>query len=396
MRILATSLLAIAAAIYLATLNRDGGWGYVNAAAEAAMVGAIADWFAVTALFRHPLGLPIPHTAIIPRRKASLGASLQEFVADNFLRAEIVTDRLRQAQVSRRLGAWLSTERHAERLVRSGSHVVAHGLQRVSSDDVAALVTEAIVPRLEAEELAPVVGQLLAEVVDDGAHVGLIDLVMGELERWLGANAHEIAALVEERAPWWTPQWLDERVSTRLHAEAVAFVRDIASHRQHPARASLDRWLTTLAHDLQHDPETRERAERLKRRLVTQPQVISTFIALWDALKAALAEALRDDEGLLRRRAVEEVRAFGDKLQTDERLTHRLDELVAEVAAYAVENYGDELATVISATVERWDGVETARRIELHVGRDLQFIRINGTLVGGLAGLVIHTLSHLG
>ncbi len=395
MRVVATSLLVLAAIVYVLTLDADGAWGYVNAASEAAMVGAIADWFAVTALFKHPLGLPIPHTAIIPKRKESLGESLQEFVVDNFLQPQIVRERIQAAHVSARVGEWLADPNHAERLVRSGSQIVAHGIDRVTTDDVAAMVTEVIVPRLAAEELSPTIGQLIGEVVDDGAHAGLVDLMTEELHRWLLSNRDEVAEIVEQRAPWWTPQWVDERVSTRLHAEAVAWVAEVRDDRDHRARHALDGWLRDLSRDLQHDPDTQERAERLKLRLLDQPQLTSTAISLWTSLKSVLSETLQDDKGLFRRRAVEEVQRLGARLSTDSRIAARLDDLAADVASYTVEHHGGELATVISATVNRWDGVETAQRIELHVGRDLQFIRINGTVVGGLAGLVIHTLSHL-
>ena len=395
MRALALSLLLLAAVVYVLTLDRDGALGYVNAAAEAAMVGAIADWFAVTALFRHPLGLPIPHTAIIPRRKESLGESLQEFVAENFLREDVVRERITSARPSLRAGAWLGEGRHAERLVTEGSRAVAGGLALVKADDVSAVVREALIPRLLQEPLSPVVGQLLAQVVREDAHAGMVDLVLAELHRWLLVNEHEVTEIVGQRAPWWTPQWVDERVSVRLHAEAVSWVKEIHDDRHHRAREALDRWLVELADDLEHDPATQERAERLKERFLTQPQVATTSVALWDALRRALIGSLEDEDGLLRRRAVHEVRALGARLQDDEVLAARVDTLVADAASYVVENYGSEVATVISATVNRWDGKETADRIELHVGRDLQFIRINGTVVGGLAGLTIHAISRL-
>ena len=395
MRVVATSLLVVAAVVYVLTRDLEGGWGYVNAAAEAAMVGAIADWFAVTALFRHPLGLPIPHTAIIPRRKASLGASLQEFVTENFLRADVVRERLVSAELARRGGAWLAEGDHAERLVREGSRVTAHALSRVSPDDVAALVREAIVPRLDDEPLAPVAGRLLSEVLAERAHVSLVDLVLDELSAWLEENADEVVAIVGERAPWWTPQWLDDRVATRLHLEAVQWVGEIRRNGDHRARHALDGWLTRLGQDLETDPDTQEKFERLKSRMLSQPQVTATAIALWDALRKALVGSLRDEDGLLRRRALEELRVLAERLQSDDVLQERIDRNAADAGAYLVEHYGSEVATIISATVDRWDGVETAQKVELHVGRDLQFIRINGTVVGGLAGLVIHTLSHL-
>ncbi len=393
MKALALSLLVLAAVVYLFTRDRDGVLGYVNAGAEAAMVGAIADWFAVTALFRHPMRIPIPHTAIIPKRKESLGASLQEFVAENFLREEVVRERVATTRVAARVGAWLGEDEHAQRLVDIGSRVVADGLGRVKESDVAAVVQEAIIPRMLDEPLSPMAGQLLGEVVRDGAHVGAVDLGLTELHRWLSSNAHEVTSLVGQRAPWWTPLWLDDRVAVRIHTEMVEWVAEIRDTPDHQARAALDRWLATLAEDLQHDPATQARAERLKDRLLTQPQVATTSVAIWEALRRALVGSLEDPEGLVRRRAVEELQSLGERLTTDEALGARVDGVLADVAAYAVTHYGHELATVISATVNRWDGKETAERIELHVGRDLQFIRINGTVVGGLAGLVIHAVA---
>jgi len=395
MRRIALSLLVFAAIVYVATRDRDGFLGYVNAGAEASMVGAIADWFAVTALFRHPLRLPIPHTAIIPNRKQALGESLQEFVADNFLNEQVVRERIESVGVSRRVGAWLADERHSRRVVGEASRALADGLRYVKEEDVAAVVREALIPKLLEEHLSPMVGHLLAEIVDDHAHTGLVDLATVELHRWLVDNQREITALVGERAPWWTPQWLDERVSSRLHAEIIEWVAEIRDHPDHHARMAFDRLLIKLAHDLQHDEATRERAERLKHRLLTQPQVATTSVALWDALRRALIASLQEEDGLLRRRAAEELVALGERLMTDEALGARFDAMLSDLAAYVVNNYGREVATIISETVNRWDGKETADRIELHVGRDLQFIRINGTVVGGLTGLVIHTFSML-
>ncbi|MGH3474493.1 MAG: DUF445 domain-containing protein [Aeromicrobium sp.] len=393
MKSLALSLLLLAAVVYVLTRDRDGVLGYVNAGAEAAMVGAIADWFAVTAIFRHPLRLPIPHTAIIPKRKESLGASLQEFVAENFLREDVVRERITTTKVAARAGGWLNDGDHARRLVDIGARVLSDGLGRVKESDVAALVEEAIIPRMLDEELSPMAGQLLGEIVRDGAHVGAVDLALTELHRWLSANEEEVTSLVGQRAPWWTPIWLDDRVSARIHTELIEWIAEIRDTPDHQAREALDRWLSQLAHDLEHDPATQQRAERLKVRLLTQPKVATTSIAIWDALRRALVGSLEDQDGLVRRRAVDELRALGSRLMTDEALGERVDGVLADVAAYVVDHYGNDLATIISATVNRWDGQETAERIELHVGRDLQFIRINGTVVGGLAGLVIHAVS---
>ncbi len=392
MRTVATGLLLLAAVVYVVTHGQDGWTGYVNAAAEAAMVGAVADWFAVTALFRHPLGVPVPHTAIIPRKKQMLGESLQEFVTDNFLHEDVVRARLADARVSERAGAWLAQPEHAQRLVEVGARVTADALARVKPDDVRAVVDAAIVPRLREEELGTVAGQLLESVLADDAHRGLVDLALAELERWLVDHAGDVAAIIEQRAPTWTPQWLDRRVAGWAQEQAVEWVRDIVRDPQHRVRRALDGYLATLADDLQHDPATRERAERLKARVLDQPQVTVTAVRLWDALRRALVEALEQPDGPLRARAVAELTALGERLSSDAGFAQRADALLADGASYVVDRYGHELASIISATVDRWDGRETAERIELHVGRDLQFIRINGTVVGGLVGLLIHAI----
>ncbi len=395
MRTLATGLLVFAAIVYFLTRGSEGFLGYVNAGAEASMVGAIADWFAVTALFKHPLGLPVPHTAIIPKRKESLGASLQDFVAENFLNEEVVRERVTSARVSAQVGAWLGEPGHAEKVIDVGSKALADGLARVKRDDVAAVVREAIIPRLLDEPLAPAAGQLLAEVVADRAHVGAVDLMLTELHLWLDRNADNVQALVGQRAPWWSPVWLDERVALWVHGELLRWIAEIRDSPRHLARRALDDWLAQLADNLQHNPATQQRAEHLKQRVLAQEKVIDTSIALWDALRRALIASLEDDQGLLRERAIQEVHGIGRTMVEDEGVAARMDGLLADGAAYVVNNYGSQIATVISATVNRWDGRETAQRIELHVGRDLPCMRITATVVGGLAGVVIHALSHV-
>ena len=392
MRTLAVALLLLAAVVYLLTRGDGGLLGFVNAGAEASMVGAIADWFAVTALFRHPLGLPVPHTALIPRRKDELGRSLQEFVTENFLQEAVIRERLEAARLSRRVGAWLIEERHARRVADEVASVVRVGLERVGDEDVVALVEAAVLPRFREEPVSPVAGSLLQEVVRDGAHHGLVDLALDEAHRWLVLNEETFVDIVGERAPWWSPPALNDRVTHRLHLEAVAWVQEIRGDPRHHARVALDDALAQLADDLLHDEATQGRMERLKDRVLSHPQLMVTATSLWQAFRRALVASLEDPEGPLRRRAVEELVRFGTRLQQDAELRGRVDGYVADLVVFAVDRYGDELTAVITATVDRWDGREAAERIELHVGRDLQFIRINGTIVGGLVGVVIHAV----
>ncbi len=393
MRTLAVSLLAFAAVVFVLTLDRRGFWGFVNAGAEASMVGAIADWFAVTALFKHPLGLPIPHTALIPRRKDDLGRGLQEFVGENFLQEQIIRDRVTAATVSERGAVWLSDPVHARRVVDEVADIAAIGLDRVRDNHIVELVEAVLVPRFREEPIAPLLGSFVTEAVRDNLHRGVVDLGLEELHDWLVDNPDTFAEVLTERAPWWAPDRLNTAVTARLHLEAVRWLADIRDDPHHRARVAFDSMLETLGHDLLHDPATQQRAEGLKNRLLDHPQFAQTSISLWQGLRNALLAALRDPSGPVRQRLETELLAFATRLREDAGLRARLDGLVADAAVFVVSRYGAELTAVITHTIERWDGKEAARRIELHVGRDLQFIRINGTIVGGLVGVLIHTLT---
>jgi uncharacterized membrane-anchored protein YjiN (DUF445 family) len=379
--------------VYIATLDYEASsfLGFVNAGAEASMVGAIADWFAVTALFKHPLGLPIPHTALVPRRKDELGRGLEEFFGENFLQEDIIRDRVAAATISRRLGEWLSDPVNARRVVDEVADVASIALSRVKDDHIVELVESMLVPRFREEPIAPLLGTFVVEVVRDDLHHGVVDLALEELHRWLVENPDTFAAVLSERAPWWAPPRLNEAVTTKIHSEAIRWLADIRDDPNHHAREALDSMLAQLGQDLLFNEDTQARAEGLKMRLLDHPQFSATGISLWKALRRALLGALREPQGALRARLQREGSAFAERLTVDEELRGRLDGLAADAAVFAVERYGAELTTVITHTIERWDGQEAARRIELHVGRDLQFIRINGTIVGGLVGLLIHT-----
>ena len=393
MRAVALGLLLLAALVFVLTHDRDGFWGFVNAGAEASMVGAIADWFAVTALFRHPLGLPIPHTALIPRRKDELGRGLEEFVGENFLSEEVVRERVLGARVSSRVGDWLVEPDNSRRVAEEAAEVVGVALSKVRDEHVRSLVEDALVPRFREEPISPLLGNLLAESMRDDLHHGLVALALEELHGWLVDNPDPVTEVIGERAPWWAPPSINDRVTSRIHLELVRWVADIRDQPRHRARAALDSMLRQLAEDLQHDEGTMARTEALKERLLDRPQVIATAISLWEALRHALTDSLDDPEGAVRLRMRTELERFARRLVDEPARRERLDGLAADAVVFAVERYGSELTQVITHTIERWDGREAAERIELHVGRDLQFIRINGTIVGGLVGVLIHTVS---
>ena len=393
MRIVATGLLVLMAVIYVLTHGRDGFWGYVNAASEAGMVGAIADWFAVVALFRHPLGLPIPHTALVRRRKDELGDSLEQFVSDNFLTPEVLREKILDARVMLRLGDWLAEPENAERVVREASPFLRRLVDRVDEHELRSLVDNVLIPRVRREDLSPLAGHLLERVVDEGAHHGLVDLGARELHAWLALHQDEVEAIVRSRAPQWAPTWVNDQVTRRVYQEVLRWARDIKDDPQHNVRAAIDSYLAELGRDLQDDPRTADRFERLKERLLDHPQVSDTAVRLGETLRSSILEALDDPAGHLRTRMETELRAFGRRLQEDADLRARLEEWTADTVVSLVARYGPELTSVISGTIRRWDAAEASDKIELHVGRDLQFIRLNGTVVGALVGLVIHTVS---
>ncbi len=399
MKAFATALLVAAAVVYVvASRAEDGGpaWvGYVRAAAEAAMVGALADWFAVTALFRRPLGLPIPHTAIIPTRKDQLGAGLGDFVGTNFLSEAVVRDRLRSVGVAARVGAWLTNPDHARRVTDEAATALRGAIEVLSDDDVRAVLEQALLPRLLEAPVGPPLGRLLTRVVEDRAHEGVLQLAIDQVNRWLAENEDVVVDAVARQAPAWSPRFVDEAVAMRVYREVVRVAGEVQRDIEHPLRRSVDRFLAQTGRDLQDDLETIHRAEQLKAGLLAHPAVRAAAGDLAGSVRAALLEAVANPDGELRRRASAGVASFGDRLSSDDRLRAKVDGWLEDAAAHLVTTYRDELTATITETVNRWDGEETARKVELAVGRDLQFIRINGTLVGGLAGIGIHALTQL-
>lgn len=395
MRTLATALFVLAIVVFVLTIHRGGAWGYVNATAEAAMVGALADWFAVTALFRHPLGLPIPHTALVPRKKDTFAKSLEDFVSGHFLTGEAARERFLASDATSRFGHWLADPANADRVVVHGASLASRAMDHVTDGEIREIVAHSVLPRLVNEPVAPLAGALLEQVVEDDVHRRLVDLVVVEAYEWLLDNPDTFASVVGERAPTWTPLWVNSMVVDRLHTEALKWVGDVRDDPRHRMRLAVDDLLRDLARNLREDPATMARAEELKTTFLEHPQTIETGMDLWGILRRTLVDALDEPDGRLRRRVHTELVALGERLQSDPELRARVDRRVGDAVAGLVDTYGAELVPVISQVIEQWDGKEAADRIELHVGRDLQFIRINGTVVGGLAGLLIHTLGQL-
>ena len=386
--------MAVVFVIAFAFQGRVPWLAYVRAAAEGGMVGALADWFAVTALFRHPLGIPIPHTAIIPHRKDEIGRTLGEFVETNFLSAEVVREKLQSVGVASRLGTWLSRDESAERVASEGSALASAVLRAVSDDDVRDLIADLARSHVIEPQWGPAAGAWLGRIVETGAHRNAVDLAAGSIATWLEGNRAAFNGLVSRRLPSWVPSLAHRLVDDTVYKEAVTFVAAVRADPQHPARLAIDAYLGRLAENLQHDPDTIARLEHAKTAVFDSPRVRKLATQLWDTAKNGLLSSLADPESGLRLRARAALAEVGGRLATEEALQHRVDTWVTDAATFVVDRYRHDIASIITDTIERWDPEETTEKIELMVGRDLQYIRLNGTIVGALAGLAIFTIAH--
>ena len=402
MKAVALAFLLGAAVVYVLarlTENFQGGaygWvGYLAAMAEASMVGALADWFAVTALFRHPLGLPIPHTAIIPRKKDALGENLGDFVGDNFLAQAVVADKLRRVGIGVRLGGWLAQPHNAERVTAELATAVRAAVTVLRDDDVQAVLEHALVKRFLEQPWGPPLGRLLGQLLTDGAHHKLVDLITERAYEWVRDNHGAVLRVVSQRLPDWSPRFVDELVADKLYGEVLAFAWAVRIEPHHPMRTAVDTFLMEFAQDLRTDPATIERAEAVKLQVLAHPEVQILLASAWGNAKKMLLDAAEDPSSELRRRMRTTLVALGGRLGQDAELRFKMEDWLQGVASYVISNYRREIITLITDTVARWDAQETSRKVELQVGRDLQFIRINGTVIGALAGLAIHLVSQL-
>ncbi|ORX16191.1 hypothetical protein AWC32_13105 [Mycobacterium xenopi] len=401
MKVVALSFLVGASVVFLGCRWAQAGgtaaaWvGYVRAAAEAGMVGALADWFAVTALFKHPLGIPIPHTAIIKRKKDQLGEGLGTFVRENFLSPPIVESKLRDAQIPSRLGKWLSQIEHAQRVAAETATVLRVLVELLRDDDVQHVIDRTIMKRVAEPQWGPPAGRLLATLLAENRQEALLQLLADRAFHW-SLNAGEVIQRVVERdSPSWSPRFIDHLVGDRIHRELMDFTDKVRRNPNHELRRSATRFLFDFADDLQHDPATIARAEAVKEQLMARDEITNAAATAWKTLKRLVLEGVDDPSSALRTRITDTVIRIGESLRDDAELRDKVDNWIVRAAQHLVSQYGVEITAIITDTIERWDAEEASRRIELHVGRDLQFIRINGTVVGALAGLAIYTVAQL-
>lgn len=396
MKTWATGLLLLAAVVFVVAKlfeSRYPWLGIVIATAEASMVGALADWFAVTALFKHPMGIPIPHTAIIPARKDRVGITLGMFVQRNFLNRDVIAQRLTTLQPAERLAAWLMEPASARSVARQLARAVSAGANVLRDEDVDNLIGNAVMNRVRQTPVAPLIGKFLALLTADNRHQALLDQVIRLTARGLSENQDLIRERVDKETPWWVPGAVDEKITKRIVEALEATLHDVNENPEHPLRLRFDTAIDEFIVKLQASPEVILKAERIKDEVLSAEAVRQLSGAIWRDTKAALSR-YADSPDEVNTEAIERgLRGLGQAIQSDPALMAKIDQWIVEAAISVIERYQNEVGELIATTVKRWDPIATSRRIELAIGRDLQFIRINGTLVGGAAGLAIYSLT---
>lgn len=406
MRWSATGLLAAMAVVFFTTHGpavAPGAhpvWGYVNAFAEAAMVGGLADWFAVTALFRHPLGLPIPHTAIIPKNKDRIADTMADFLRRNFLTPSVVARRMSGMNIARAIGDFLvdtpdkSANDTRSRITAGAAEMLAEILESLDPDRLGNQVRAGLAGQIHKLEVSPLAGRMLESMMTDKQHQPLINGFI----RWAGLtledNEDTVKDVIHKRANAvmrWTG--LDERISANVLDGLYKLLAEVLVDPDHPIRFKIEEGLQKLAQDLQHDPETRERVEDMKRELVENPAVGEWWMGVWERLRRSLIRRARSADTQLGNDMRIALVDLGKALKQDQRLQEQINRFARRTAAGVATRYGSEIVTLVSETVKRWDATTITGRIENAVGRDLQFIRINGTLVGGLVGTTLHFIT---
>ena len=401
MRLFATGMLVAMAGLFVVARQFGGthpAWGYVLAFAEAGMVGGMADWFAVTALFRHPLGIPIPHTAIIPENKDRIADTMAAFLQENFLTPQVVARRLHVTNIAAAAGGWLADPRESNggRVRAGAAELLAQVLESLDPERLGGQVRGGLVRQLGKLEIAPLLGQLVETAIADRRHLAVID----SLVRWTGLTLEDNEELVRElihRRANAVLRWtgLDETLANSVLDGLYKLLAEVIVDPDHPLRAKIEEGLAKLAADLRSDPDLRARVERMKDELLANPAVSKWWQGVWERLRTGLLKRVRQNDAKIGSQFAEALAELGATLRDDPRMQRQVNRFARRTLVGVATRYGDQIVRLVSETVKRWDAKTVTARIEGAVGRDLQFIRINGTLVGGLVGVVIHTLDVL-
>ena len=398
MKLLATGLLLAMTAVYLASayLEHFYYWAsFVNATAEAAMIGAVADWFAVTALFRHPLGLKIPHTAIIPTRQNDIARQFGEFVQVNFLSEAVITEKIRSMNLSRRVAAWVVEPANARAVAEHVTDGLAGVVKVINDESIKQMIESRVEDKIRTTSFAPMIGDLLTFITSGKRQQDLFDGAVGMGLYLLEDSDRDIRDKVAEETPWWFPDSVDKAIYHRITRSVSKMLYDMQVDIFHPLRVRLMTVVQQFLDDLKHSEDIREKEIEIKEDLLQAPAVIDFTSSLWRDIKDVLISQSEHPDAELKKAIEDAVIRFGESILEDPVLAAKIDGWAEDSARYLITNYGHEIATLISDTIDGWDPAATSEKIEEHIGKDLQFIRINGTVVGGLVGLFIHCLHEL-
>ena len=400
MKVVATGLLVVMAAVFALTRAFQPAYpwlGYVKAFAEAAMVGGLADWFAVTALFRHPLGLPIPHTAIIPRNKDRIGETLANFIRENFLVPSVVARRMQRLDVASAVGRFLQTPAGEGTRIRAGaSRLIADVFESLDDERLGGIVKSAISTRLRKMEVAPLLGHALASAINEDRHVPMLEAAIRWTARALDANEPLIRDMVRKKANWVLKlAGLDTKLADAVMDGLRKLTVEMSTDPAHPVRQKIEEALAQLANDLQTRPETRERVEAIKEQLLDNQSVSQWLDTLWQKGREAIIKSARNPDAVLAGKLGEILRSMGGTLEKDPRIRAAINQFARRTVVGLASSYGGSMVKLVSETVRGWDAQTVTNRLEAAVGRDLQYIRINGTLVGGLVGVVLYAVDQI-
>lgn len=400
MKAAATGLLVLMAVLFFVARHFEQVHpviGYVKAFAEAAMVGGLADWFAVTALFRHPLGLPIPHTAIIPRNKDRIGEALASFLQQNFLIAPVVARRMRRLDLAGAAGRFLQAPQGQETRIRHGaSRLIADLFESLDDERLGGLVKSSVANRIRKMEVSPLLGHALASAINEDRHVPMLEAAIRWTARALDANEELIRDMVKKRVNWVLKlAGLDDKLSDSIINGMRKLTVDMHADPAHPVRIKIEEALAQLANDLQTKPETRAKVEEMKEQLLDNQSVSLWLDTLWQKGREAIIRAARNPDAAMAGKLGDVLQSMGQSLESDPRMKAAINMFARRAVAGMAASYGSSIVKLVSETVRGWDAQTVTDRLENAVGRDLQYIRINGTLVGGTVGVLLHALDAL-
>ncbi len=370
------------------------GLGLLRAATEAALVGGLADWFAVVALFRHPLGLPIPHTAVIPSNKDRIGENLGTFVEQNFLDPDLIAERLARAEPSRRIGEWLSVRDNAAWLAERAVDAIAIALRSLQDRELKKFVGTALQREFQSISLSPLIGRALRVFMESDRHHQLFDTIVEETRTYLTNNHPTVLRAVETRTAWWVPKQVDREIAGAVSRGLIDLLRDLKEP-DHEIRLRFEKSFLAFVDELEHDPQTAQRVAAWAADWLARPEFERFADGLWAALRMRLERDLASETSVMRGGFTEALQSLGRSFCRDDVMRARFDEKLTGAAKTLLVPWRRQIGTFMADVVKGWDARTITERLESAVGRDLQYIRINGTLVGALVGCILFALSHL-